>query len=56
VNYDGTWFLFDPAVPPFPCTEAEAEIWYRMEREMWEFYVLRAVTDEVKPLFLDLDY
>jgi hypothetical protein len=47
----GTWFLFDPAIPPFKCTEAAARIWYGMEREMWQFFVERTLSDEVEPLF-----
>jgi hypothetical protein len=31
----------------------EAEIWLALELQMWEFYVLASVSDEVKPLFLD---
>jgi hypothetical protein len=50
---DGVWFLFEPAEPPFPCIPPEAEIWVALERQMWEFYVLAAFSDEVKPLFLD---
>jgi len=50
-NTDGAWFLFEPAEPPFPCTEAAAKIWYQMEREMWEFCVSECCTDEVEPLF-----
>jgi len=54
VNRDGSWFLFEPAEPPFPCTPDEGKIWFDLEREMWEFYVLASLTDEVKPLFPDL--
>src|SRR5438270_13165533 len=36
---DGAWFLFEPAEPPFPCTEAAAKVWYQMEREMWAFCI-----------------
>jgi hypothetical protein len=50
-NTDGVWFLFEPAEPPFPCTEAAAKIWYQMEREMWEFCVSKCCTDEVEQLF-----
>ena len=48
---DSIWFLIEPAVPPFPCTKEEGKMWYRMEHEMWEFFVMRSLTDEVEPLF-----
>ena len=50
---EGIWFLYEPAEPPFPCIPPEAEMWVALERQMWEFYVLEAFSDEVKPLFLD---
>jgi hypothetical protein len=50
---EGAWFLFEPAEPPFPCIPPEAEVWLALERQMWEFYVLEALSDEVEPLFLD---
>ena len=50
---DSCWFLFEPAEPPFPCIPPEAEIWLALERQMWEFYVLASLSDEVEPLFLD---
>ena len=52
-SYDGIWFLCVPAEPPFPCTPPEAEIWLALELQMWEFYVLASLRDDVKPLFLD---
>ena len=52
-SYDGIWFLCVPAEPPFPCTPPEAEVWLSLELQMWEYYVLASVSDEVKPLFLD---
>ena len=50
-NTDSAWFLFEPAEPPLPCTEAAAKVWYQMEREMWAFCVSECCTDEVEPLF-----
>jgi hypothetical protein len=50
-NHDGAWFLCEPAVPPFRCTEAAAEVWLQMEREMWEFYVQRSLESDAVPLF-----
>ena len=52
---DGIWFLFEPAEPPFPCIPPEAEMWIALERQMWAFYVEQAITDEVKPLFPELE-
>jgi hypothetical protein len=31
--------------------EAAAKVWYQMEREMWAFYVMQSVNDELEPLF-----
>jgi hypothetical protein len=28
--HDGVWFLIEPAVTPFPCTEEQGKMWYRM--------------------------
>jgi hypothetical protein len=50
---EGCWFLFEPAEPPFPCIPPEAEMWLALERQMWGFYVLASLSDEVKPLFPD---
>ena len=50
---EGIWFLCEPAEPPFPCIPPEAEFWLALELQMWEFYVLACLSDEVKPLFPD---
>jgi len=34
--------------------EEEGKVLLQMELEMWEFFVLQSLTDEVKPLFPDL--
>ncbi len=50
---EGCWFLFEPAEPPFPCTPPEAEVWLALELQMWEYYVLATMSDEVESPFLD---
>ena len=42
----------NPPTPRFPCTPRESKVWLALELQMWKYYILASLSDQVKPLFV----
>ena len=50
-SFNGIRFLCEPADPPVPLI-SPWKVWLALELQMWKYYILASLSDQVKPLFV----